>query len=304
LLAVLALVAITAIWGSTFVVVKDAIARMPVMDFLAWRFGLAALVMIALRPRSISRLSAAGRRAGLLLGLALGIGYAAQTLGLRTTPASISGFITGMFVVFTPLFAGVLLRRRVGRAAWLAVALATLGLGLISLRGFFVGGGELLTLACASLFALHIVGLGEWSAGSDAYGLAVLQLLVVAGLCALTAIPAGGLRPPPDAGAWGAIGLTAIFATAFAFVGQTWAQAHLAPARTAVILTLEPVFAGVFGVWVDGDRLGARTIGGAALVLLAMLVTELHPRARAGARAVERLEVERRTSYEMRTSER
>ncbi len=287
-LAVLALVAITAVWGSTFVLVKDAVDRMPVMDFLAWRFGLAALVMLALRPRCVAALGPAGCRAGGWLGLALGLGYAAQTFGLRTTPASISGFITGMFVVFTPIFAGGLLRRPVGRAAWIAVGLATAGLALISLRGFSIGGGELLTVGCAACFALHIVGLGEWSAGSDAFGLAVVQLLVVTALCGLAALPAGGLGPPPNAGVWGAVGLTAILATAFAFVGQTWAQAHLPPARAAVILTLEPVFAGVFGVLVGGDRLGLRTLGGATLVLVAMLVTELAPRGRP--RSVQRLE--------------
>ena len=278
LLAVLVLVAITAVWGATFVVVKDAIERMPVMAFLAWRFGIAALVMVVLRPRAMAGLGPDGRRAGLLLGLALGIGYAAQTVGLKTTPASISGFITGMFVVFTPIFAGLLLRRAVGWSAWIAVALATAGLALISLRGFSIGSGELLTLVCAACFALHIVGLGEWSAGSDAYGLAVVQLLAVTLLCALAAVPAGGLGPPPDAGVWGAIALTAILATAFAFVGQTWAQAHLPPARASVILTLEPVFAGIFGVGFDGDHLGPRTLAGAALVLTAMLVTELTPR--------------------------
>lgn len=288
LVAVLALVAITAVWGVTFVVVKDAVERMPVMAFLAWRFGLAALVMVALRPRSVAGLGPAGRRAGLLLGVALGIGYAAQTLGLQATPASTSGFITGMFVVFTPVFAGLLLRRPVGRSAWLAVGLATAGLALISLRGFSIGSGELLTLACAACFALHIVGLGEWSAGSDAYGLAVVQLLAVTALSAVAALPAGGLAPPPDAGVWGAVAVTAIVATALAFVGQTWAQAHLPPARVAVILTLEPVFAGIFGVLLDGDLLGLRILGGAVLVLVAMLVTELAPR-RSG-HAVQRLE--------------
>ena len=120
-----------------------------------------------------------------------------------------------MFVVFTPVFAALLLRRAAGLAACFAVALATAGLALISLRGFSIGGGELLTLACVVCFALHIVGLGEWSAGADAYGLAVVQLLAVTGLCAIAAVPVGGLGPPPDAVAWGAIGLTAILATAF-----------------------------------------------------------------------------------------
>ena len=289
-LAILALVGITAVWGATFVLVKDAIAQMPVMAFLAWRFGIATLAMVALRPRSVAGLGRRGRRAGALLGLALGTGYAAQTFGLRTTPASVSGFITGMFVVFTPLIGGLLLHQRVGLPAWVAVAVATCGLALISLRGVSVGRGEALTLLCAVCFALHIVGLGEWSSRHDAFPLAVVQLGSVTALCAVLALPLGGLAPPPDAGVWGAVGLTAILATALAFVGQTWAQAHLPPARTAVVLTLEPVFAGVFGVLLGGDRLGVATVVGAALVIAAMLIIELSPRPDA-ARPVERLEV-------------
>lgn len=288
-LPVLALVAITAVWGATFTVVKDAIGRMPTMDFLTWRFAIAAVAMAALRPRSVGSIGPAGRRAGALLGGALGVGYISQTVGLQTTRASVSGFITGMFVVFTPLLAGALLGRPVGRTAWLAVALATAGLGLIALRGFSVSGGAVLTLICAFCFALHIVGLGEWSPSYDAFGLAIVQLAVVAGLCGVVALPAGGLAPPPDAGVWAAIALTALLATAFAFVGQTWAQTHLPPARAAVILTLEPVFAGVFGVLVGGDALGFRTLAGAAAVVAAMLVAELGPRARPV--GVQRLEV-------------
>jgi len=254
-LAILALVGITAVWGATFVLVKDAIARMPVMAFLAWRFGIATLAMVALRPRSVAGLGRRGRRA-----------------------------------VFTPLIGGLLLHQRVGLPAWVAVAVATCGLALISLRGVSVGRGEALTLLCAVCFALHIVGLGEWSSRHDAFPLAVVQLGSVTALCAVLALPLGGLAPPPDAGVWGAVGLTAILATALAFVGQTWAQAHLPPARTAVVLTLEPVFAGVFGVLLGGDRLGVATVVGAALVIAAMLIIELSPRPDA-ARPVERLEV-------------
>src|SRR4051794_24209680 len=152
-LATAGLVVVTAIWGSTFVVVKDAVEEMPVLDFLAWRFGIATVALILIRPKSVTRLGKDGLRAGLLLGLALGGGYVAQTYGLRTTPASVSGFITGMFVVFTPLVAGLLLHRRIGLQAWGAVALATLGLALISLHGTSTGRGELLTLICAFCFA-------------------------------------------------------------------------------------------------------------------------------------------------------
>jgi drug/metabolite transporter (DMT)-like permease len=275
-LATLGLLLVTMVWGSTFVIVKHAVARMPVMDFLAWRFGIAALVMAAARPRSVLTLDGRGRRYGVILGLALGGGYVAQTVGLQHTPASISGFITGLFVVFTPLCAAALLHKRLDRMTWLAVVLATVGLGLISLRGFSIGGGEALTLLCALAFGLHIVGLGEWSSSYDAAGLAVVQLTTVAVLSIAIAAPSS-LAPPPDAAVWGAVLLTAVAATAMAFFIQTWAQAHLPPTRAAVVMTMEPVFAGIFGVAFGGDSLGARTIAGAILVLIAMYAVELGP---------------------------
>lgn len=285
----LALLGVTAIWGSTFVVVKDAVARMPVTDFLTWRFALAALAMLVLRPRSVARLGPDGRRVGVVLGLALGAGYLLQTLGLQHTSAAVSGFITGMFVVLTPLGAAVLLRTPPGRTAWASVALATVGLGLLSLHGLAVGSGELLTLGCAVAFTLHIVGLGRWSSRHDAFGLAVVQLLTTAGMCAAVAVP-GGVAVPPDAGVWGALAVTALAATALAFVVQTWAQAHLPPTRAAVVMTMEPVFGGVFAVLLAGEVLGPRTVLGAVLVLAAMLLTELGPRHGAEG-AAARLEV-------------
>lgn len=286
--ATLALVGVTAVWGSTFVVVKDAIERMAVMDFLAWRFAIAALVMLVLRPRSLARLGAAERRHGVLLGLALGGGYVAQTFGLERTPATVSGFITGLFVVFTPLCAGLLLRRRVGGTAWAAVAVATAGLALLSLHGLSVGRGESITLLCALAFALHIVGLGEWATAETAYGLAVLQTGTVAVVSVVISAP-DTLAPPPDAKVWAAVLLTAIAATAVAFFVQTWAQAHLPPTRAAVVMTMEPVFAGLFGVTFGGDDLTTRTVLGALLVLAAMYLVELGPR-RGAEGAVQRLE--------------
>lgn len=277
LVATVSLVVVTAIWGSTFIVVKDAIARMPAMDFLAWRFVIAAVVMALARPGAVRRLPRAGVRRGVLLGLALGAGYVAQTVGLEHIPATVSGFVTGLFVVFTPLCAAVLLHRRVGRITWFAVVLAAVGLGLLSLHGLSIGTGEAITLICAVAFALHIVGLGEWSTATDAAGLAVVQLTTVAVITLLAAAPSS-LAPPPDAGVWGAIALTSVAATSLAFFVQTWAQAHLAPTRAAVIMTLEPVFAGVFGVAVGGDALTGRTVAGALLVLAAMYAVELGPR--------------------------
>jgi len=144
------------------------------------------------------------------------------------------------------------------------------------LHGFSIGGGEALTLVCALAFGLHIVGLGEWSSSYESAGLAVVQLTTVAVISIVIAAPST-LAPPPDAAVWGAILLTALAATTLAYLIQTWAQTRLAPTRTAVVLTMEPVFAGIFGVTLGGDHLGPRIIVGAALVLVAMYMVELAP---------------------------
>lgn len=274
--AVLLLVGVTAIWGSTFVIVKGAVARMPVMGFLAWRFALATVVMLALRPRALAGLGRAGWLRGTGLGLALAAGYVTQTYGLRTTSAAASGFITGMFVVFTPLISAAALRRRVPAAAWAGVALATAGLAVISLHGLHVGGGELLTLLCAFAFAVQLVGLGEWSARHDAFALAVVQLGTVAVVATLAAVP-GELVVPPDGGVWAAVLVTSVLATAVAFLVQTWAQSFMSATRAAVVLTMEPVFAGVAAV-AAGEHLDWRIPVGGALVLAAMYLVELGPR--------------------------
>lgn len=288
LVATALLLVVTAIWGSTFVVVKDAIGRMPAMDFLVWRFGIATVVMAAIRPRALAGLGRTGLRRGVLLGLALGAGYIFQTVGLETTPATVSAFVTGLFIVFTPLCAGVLLRQRISGLAWAAVALATLGLGLITLHGWQVGRGELLTLGCALAFALQLIGLGEWADRHDTAALSIVQLAVTTVMALIGAAPSS-LAPPPDAGVWGAVLLTAIAATALAFFIQTWAQTILDPTRAAIVLTTEPVFAAVFGVAFGGDPFSARTALGALCVLGAMFLVELGPRGSRDAR-VERLE--------------
>lgn len=279
-LATLLLVAVTAVWGGTFVVVQDAVEQMPVLPFLFWRFALAALVLALLRPGAVRALEPARRRHGLYLGLLLGGGYVLQTFGLLHTTATVSGFVTGMFVVFTPLIAWAVLHQPIGPAVWTGVGLATLGLALISLNGFAMGPGELLTLGCAAMFAAHIVGLGRWSTTADAYGLTVLQLGVVALMCLLTSPLQGGLVLAPSAAVWLAIVFLALAATALAFLAQTWAQTYMSAPRAAIILTLEPVFAGVFGVTVGGDTLTTRVLLGGLCIIAAMYVVELGPRQR------------------------
>jgi drug/metabolite transporter (DMT)-like permease len=283
--AMIALLSATAIWGGSFPVVKDAITPagpMQVFDFLAWRFALAAVVMALLRPRAVARLGRNGRGHGVLLGSALGIGFIVQTMGLQRTPSSVSGFVTGMFVVFTPLVTAVILRRRVSRNAWIAVLIATLGLALLSTgtsgkdSTHASGLGLALLLGCALAYAFHIVGLGEWSARYESYGLAVVQLATVAVLCGvIAAFGNSGLKPPSDGRAWFAVALTALPATALAFIIQTWAQSLLDPTRASVIMTMEPVWAGLFAVAFAGESMTWLGVGGGALVIAGMLLTEL-----------------------------
>jgi drug/metabolite transporter (DMT)-like permease len=273
-LALAALVGVTAIWGWTFLIVKDAIELMPVMDFLAVRFTLATIILLVLRPASLHRLKLRGWVHGTILGVLLGLSYITQTLGLVYTSPAISGFITGMSVVFTPLVAWLLLRQRIGARTWMAVGLAIVGLGLLSLHGWSFGRGELLTLACAVFVAFHIIGLGQWSAEHDTYGLALVQIGTVAVISLIAAAP-GGITMPPDATTWGTVGITAVLATALAFIVQTWAQALVSPTHIAVVLTMEPVFAGIFSAAFGGERFTLRTTLGAACVLAAMLIVHL-----------------------------
>jgi drug/metabolite transporter (DMT)-like permease len=273
-LALTALVGVTAIWGWTFIIVKDAIQLMPVMDFLAVRFTLAAAVMFVLRPTALRQLSRRGWWHGAVLGVLLGLSYITQTEGLRYTSPAVSGFITGMSVVFTPLVAWLLLRQRIGRRTWLAVGLACAGLALLSLHGWAFGSGELLTLTCALFVAFHIIGLGQWSAEHDTYGLALVQVATVAVISLIAAAP-GGIMMPPDATTWGTIGITAVLATAVAFFVQTWAQSLVPATHAAVVLTMEPVFAGVFSVSFGGEQVTVRLVVGAVCVLAAMFIVQL-----------------------------
>ncbi len=274
LLALAALVGITAVWGYTFLIVQSAVGRMPVMDFMAWRFAIAALVMLALRPGCLRNITRRELLRGVALGIVLGLGYIAQTYGLLYASAAVSGFITGMFVVLTPVMALILLRHKTDRNTWLVVALATVGVAVLSLNGWAVGIGELLTLACAILFAIHIVGLGEWSPQYDPYTFAFLQIATVAVISIVAAIP-GGITLPPDIEAWETIGVTALFATALAFIVQTWAQSLVPPTRAAIVMTMEPVFAGLFAVVIGGNQLTWRTLLGGAFIVAAMLIINL-----------------------------
>ncbi len=275
-LAAVLLVGVTAVWGSTFVMIKDVVRELPVVDFLAARFVIAAVSMVVAFWGPLRRMSREQVRRGVVLGVVYGLAQILQTFGLSHTSAAVSGFVTGMYVVLTPVLGTVLLRQRAPAATWFAVGLSTAGLALLALRGLSVGSGELLVLASALLYALHIVALGAWSGGRDALGLATVQMIAIAALCSVAAIP-GGVELPSTTGAWAAVVYTAILAGAGALIAQTWAQAHLTATRAAIIMTMEPVFAALFAVALGGEHLTARMLTGGLLVLAAMYVVELTP---------------------------
>lgn len=282
--ATLGLIAMTAVWGSTFVLIKDVVGRMRVVDFLAVRFVLAAAVMLVVFARPVLRLGRGQFGRALLLGTVYGIAQLLQTWGLRLIAPSVSGFATGMYVVFTPLLAWLLLRERIGGVVWLAVALATGGLALLSLHGLSVDAGVWLTLASASLYALHIVGLGRWSREADSMGMSAVQILAIAVVCLAATAPQGPALPP-DGAAWLVVLYMALVAGAGAMLVQTWAQAHLPSARAAIVMTTEPVFAAGFAVALGVDALTWRMLAGGALVLAAMYLVELAPRRSAATQA-------------------
>lgn len=279
-LATIGLLSVTAIWGSTFVLIKDVVGRMAVVDFLAVRFVIAAVVMLVLFARPVWRLGRAERWRGLALGVLYGFAQWLQTEGLALTSPSVSGFVTGMYVVLTPILALLLFRQRMPLSTWFAVVLATAGLGVLALNGFQVDLGVLLTLASAALYALHIVGLGHWSKPGDAFGMSAVQMVGIAAVCLLATLPHHGPALPPDGKAWIAVMYMALVAGAFAMLVQTWAQAHMPATRAAIVMTTEPVFAAGFAVLLGVDALTTRMVVGGTMVLAAMYLVELVPRFR------------------------
>ncbi len=271
------LVALTAVWGSTFFLIRDLVRTVPSADFLAVRFTIAAVIMLAVFSRQVRGLGRRQVLIGIVVGALYGSAQLFQTVGLEHTSASVSGFITGTYVVLTPVFSWLLLRERIGAAAWWAVALATAGLALLSLNGFAIGRGELLTLACAALYALQIMFLGRWSTPANAIGLSTIQVVVIAVMSSVAAAP-GGVTLPAGAGQWAGLLYMAIVAGIGALIGQTWAQAHLTATRAAIVMTLEPVFAAGFAILFGGESLTARMLVGGLMVVGAMYVVELGSR--------------------------
>jgi drug/metabolite transporter (DMT)-like permease len=266
----LAIVAAAVLFGTTFVVVKDAVADVEPVPFLAVRFSLAGLLMLLLVPRRPA--PARGEvRAGGLCGLSLLAGYLFQTIGLQYTTASASAFITYLLVVFVPVLSAVALHRRPTPPTLAGVVLGTGGLFLLTGKGLALGRGELLTLGCAMCFALHVVLLAEFAPRFDVVRLNAVQLLVTGGACVIPGLFLGGYGFTTRA--WVAAVYTAIAVSALALLLQLWGQRHVGPTRTSLLLLIEPVSAAVLG-YVLGERLGARGVAGALLILAGIAVAE------------------------------
>jgi drug/metabolite transporter (DMT)-like permease len=273
LIAAPALISVAIIWGAAFVLMKPAIEKQPIFDFLATRFTIAVLIMILIRPSVLKLIRGDIIKFGFPLGAILGAGYITQTIALQETTAAITGFLTGLYVVLTPIFAWLAFRQKIARKVWLAVALATAGLALMSITGLAIEIGQIWGILCAILFAVHIVGLGAWSPGRDAYALTVVQLAAAGVVCWIGAL-ADGYQVPPSEDVWFAVLFTAVLATALAFFVQTWAQGIMDASRVAIILTSEVVFAAAISVAVGQEVLTLKTLLGGALMVAAMLLVE------------------------------
>jgi drug/metabolite transporter (DMT)-like permease len=269
--ALLALVLVTAVWGVTFVQVKDALELYPLFAFLAVRFAIAS---VALAPVAAPRLRRAGWKPATILGGLLALGYALQTAGLDRTSVSSTGFITGLYVVFTPLFAYALFRIRVARTVVLGVGLSLVGLALLAGVGVGEPGGDALVLAGAAAFSLQIALMERYAPRYDAVAFTFIEMLAAFVGFAVIAVALGQVEVPRGWTVWGALIVTGVFASALGFLVQTWAQRQLSAARTALAFAMEPVWTAIFGFWLAGDRLGAIGWTGAGLIMAGIIVAE------------------------------
>jgi drug/metabolite transporter (DMT)-like permease len=278
----LALVVAAFFFGTTFLVVQDAVEAADPVPFLAVRFLIGGAVLGLLgrgRPASPGEL-----RDGVAGGAALLAGYVLQTIGLQYTTPSTSAFITYLLVVFVPLIGFVALGRRPHPLTLVGLVMAVVG--LVSLTGgadASFGKGEALTLGCAVAFAAHIVIVGETAQRHDAIRFTCVQVTTVGVACLILSVFTGGLAMPASAVA--AAAFTGVFATALAFWAMVWAQRVVSPSRAALILLLEPVFAALLSA-LAGDPLTAGALAGGALILAAVVVAEVVPAYLGGREAV------------------
>jgi len=278
-----ALVFCTALWGATFVIVKNALDHASVFAFLAARFTLAGILMVAFRPRIFSSLHPEELFAGMRLGFFMFAGYAFQTAGLQYTTASNSGFVTGSSVVLVPVLLAIFWGRSLTRWVYAGSAAAMAGLYFLTVPAEGVSHlnrGDVLTFVAAGLYGVHIILVGEYTKEHSVSALSVIQVLACAGMAWLMTGAAAAIRWQPARFAWRwelllGVLICAVFATAVAFTLQMWAQQYTTPSHAAIIFTLEPVFAVITSYLVIRERLTARGAFGAVLIFAGILIAEL-----------------------------
>lgn len=279
----LLLISCTLIWGATFVLVKDALANASVFVFLALRFLLATAILVPMYGRELRKAGRSGLRAGAIIGCCMFGGYAFQTAGLALTTPSKAAFITGFFVVLVPILLAIFGSRRVPLWVWIGALSAFVGLYFLAVPRSGLAAlnrGDLLVLGCAFMFALHVISIGHYSVRYSAGALTLIQVGVTA-LFTVLCVPVfalSGVEAPHalwTPGLIAAVVVTGIFATALAFSVQVWAQQYTTANHAAIIFTLEPVFAGLTSFAFYQERLGARSLLGAGLILAGILIAEL-----------------------------
>ncbi len=272
--ALVALILVTAVWGVTFVQVKDAVAIYPLFAFLAVRFAIASATLSFPAAKRLRGLGRGGIGGGAFLGLLLAAGYALQTAGLERTTVSSTGFITGIYVVLTPLIALLLYRSRIGLAAWGGVVVATAGLAMLS--GIHAGSltGDLLVLVAAAVYSLQIVLMERYAPRYDALAFTFVEMAAAFVGLLVVALALGDLSVPRGWTVWGALLVTGVFASALGYLVQTWAQRRASATRTALAFTMEPVWTAFFGYTLAGDRLGALGWGGCAVIMAGIVLAE------------------------------
>lgn len=278
LLADLGLIFVTLVWGATFVSVKEATKFIEPYYFLTFRFGIATFIMIAVANRRLLQITKTSLIKGIMIGLMLFAGYAFQTFGLQYTSASNAGFITGLSVVLVPVFLIVVSKKLPAIISGLGIVSATVGLGFLTINSSLTFNyGDILVFFCAVSYAVHILLVGKYSPDNDSFILATVQIATVAVASFIAALfketaPATG---DFNSQVWEAILITAVFATAMAFLLQTWTQKYTSPTHTAIIFTTEPVFAALFAYLIGGESFTAKEGIGAAFILTGMLASEL-----------------------------
>jgi len=274
----LLLLSVAIAWGVTFLMVQEAIDKTPVYSFLFFRFGLASILMFIIAYKYLKETTLQTVFYGIVLGGFLFSAFATQTFGLAYTKSSIVAFITGLNVIAVPFLAYMIFKDKVRRNVFIASLVAVFGLYLLTMSGkLTLGTGEFLTLICAFLFALHIIFTGKFSKEVNVFVLVLFQLITVTVLSLIfsLALDDKTFALEYDYTFFKAVIVTAVFATVYAFLIQTYMQQFTTATKTAIIFTMEPVSASIYGYAVGGEILTSTQVFGAVLIIVATLIAEL-----------------------------